>query len=146
MEKELQIQIPEGYEIDYENSTFKCIKFKEKKEIRTWEDYKKEKKCCDIKINCFPFEFDDKFLKHMEAELKIKLLMSYYGKEITIEEWRNPHIFKYTIISDSFKILRSSTITNYSLLAFHTYEERTDFLKYNEDIIKDYFMINDLTV
>lgn len=29
-EKELKIQIPEGYEIDKENSTFECIKFKKK--------------------------------------------------------------------------------------------------------------------
>ena len=26
--KEVKIQIPEGYEIDKENSTFECIKFK----------------------------------------------------------------------------------------------------------------------
>ena len=146
MEKEINIQTPEGYEIDYENSTFKCIKFKEKEEIRTWEDYKKKYGDFTVTIYSKININDEKFKKHLAAEIKIKLLMSYYGKEITIEEWRNPHIFKYTIISDSFKILRSSTITNYSFLAFHTYEERTDFLKYNEDIIKDYFMINDLTV
>lgn len=29
-EKELKIEIPEGYEIDKENSTFECIKFKKK--------------------------------------------------------------------------------------------------------------------
>lgn len=28
--KELKIQVPEGYEIDKENSTFECIKFKQK--------------------------------------------------------------------------------------------------------------------
>lgn len=28
--KEMKIQIPEGYEIDEKNSTFKCIKFKKK--------------------------------------------------------------------------------------------------------------------
>lgn len=29
--KEIKIQVPEGYEIDQENSTFECIKFKPKK-------------------------------------------------------------------------------------------------------------------
>lgn len=29
-EKEIKIQVPEGYEIDKENSTFECIKFKKK--------------------------------------------------------------------------------------------------------------------
>lgn len=36
MEKEVKIQVPEGYEIDKENSTFECIKFKPKK--LTYED------------------------------------------------------------------------------------------------------------
>ena len=30
METEITIQVPEGMEIDEENSTFKCIKFKPK--------------------------------------------------------------------------------------------------------------------
>ena len=29
--KEIKINIPKGYEIDKENSTFECIKFKSKK-------------------------------------------------------------------------------------------------------------------
>lgn len=38
--KEIKIAIPEGYEIDKENSTFECIKFKSKKDISnlTYED------------------------------------------------------------------------------------------------------------
>ena len=36
--KEVKIEIPNGYEIDEENSTFECIKFKKKQEIKTWRD------------------------------------------------------------------------------------------------------------
>lgn len=37
--KEIKINIPKGYEIDEENSTFSCIKFKKKsKEINIWKD------------------------------------------------------------------------------------------------------------
>lgn len=36
--KELKIQIPKGYEIDKENSTFECIKFKSIKKDITYED------------------------------------------------------------------------------------------------------------
>ena len=38
--KEVKINIPKGYEIDKENSTFECIKFKSKKDISnlTYED------------------------------------------------------------------------------------------------------------
>lgn len=31
--KELRINVPKGYEIDKENSTFECIKFKKKQEL-----------------------------------------------------------------------------------------------------------------
>lgn len=36
--KELKVQAPEGYEIDAENSTFECIKFKPIKKDITYED------------------------------------------------------------------------------------------------------------
>ena len=36
--KEVKIQAPEGYEIDKENSTFECIKFKPIKRYITYED------------------------------------------------------------------------------------------------------------
>ena len=37
-EKSLKINIPKGYEIDRENSTFECIKFKPVKRYITYED------------------------------------------------------------------------------------------------------------
>jgi hypothetical protein len=156
MEKEINIQIPEGYEIDDKNSTFLCIRFKPKPGVRTWEDYKR--RCGNINIGIIATStitkkvtgskitmpvLDKKFIKHLEAEIKIKLLMPYYGGEITMSEWKNPYISKSVITSDNFTILRIYTVHEYSLLAFHTYDERNDFLKYNEDIVKDYFMLND---
>lgn len=36
--KEVKIQVPEGYEIDKENSTFDCIKFKPIKKVVTYDD------------------------------------------------------------------------------------------------------------
>lgn len=39
--KELKIQVPDGYEIDNENSTFECIKFKPVKRYITYNDI-----CC----------------------------------------------------------------------------------------------------
>lgn len=36
--KEIKIDIPEGYEIDKENSTFECIKFKPSKKYITYEE------------------------------------------------------------------------------------------------------------
>lgn len=49
--KELKVQTPEGYEIDKENSTFECIKFKPRKKDITYNDV------CDIifkgKVGCY---------------------------------------------------------------------------------------------
>ena len=41
MEKEIKINCPEGYEIDKENSTFECIKFKpiKNKLPKTWKEF-----------------------------------------------------------------------------------------------------------
>lgn len=41
MEKEIKINVPDGYEIDKENSTFECIKLKPivKELPKTWEEY-----------------------------------------------------------------------------------------------------------
>lgn len=36
--KEIKINIPRGYEIDKENSTFECIKFKPSKKYITYKD------------------------------------------------------------------------------------------------------------
>ena len=40
--KEIKINVPEGYEIDEENSTFECIKFKPIKKELTYEDVAEE--------------------------------------------------------------------------------------------------------
>lgn len=42
MEKEIKIKVPEGYEIDKENSTFECIKFKPIKKAETYNDVARE--------------------------------------------------------------------------------------------------------
>lgn len=40
--KEIKINVPNGYEIDKENSTFECIKFKPIKKVLTYKDMAKE--------------------------------------------------------------------------------------------------------
>lgn len=40
--KEVKIQVPEGYEIDENNSTFECIKFKPKQNLLIYDDIAKE--------------------------------------------------------------------------------------------------------
>lgn len=97
--KEIKINIPEGYEIDKEHSTFECIKFKKKaKKINVWKDITYVTgfyiNNSDVITNYSgkPCKFNkDVYLteRHTKAALalaQISQLMPYYGGEITDEE------------------------------------------------------------
>ena len=73
---------------------------------------------------------------------QISQLMTYYGNEITDEEWADGYTAKYCI-SKNNGILTKVILFNFSvLLAFHTEEQRDNFLKYNERLVKDYLMLD----
>lgn len=83
----------------------------------------------------------EKVAKSMLAMAMISQLMPYYGGAITDEEWKDDSKIKYTI--GRFKYaLEGLSYNNYYFLAFHTKEQRDDFLKYNERLVKDYLMID----
>lgn len=82
----------------------------------------------------------EKVAKSMLAMAMISQLMPYYGGTITDEEWKDDSKIKYTI--GRFKYaLEGLSFNTYYFLAFHTKEQRDDFLKYNERLVKDYLMI-----
>lgn len=71
---------------------------------------------------------------------QISQLMPYYGGEITNEEWGNSSP-KY-IIDRYGNMINITFHTNaYYFLAFHTKEQRDMFLENNEQLVKDYLMI-----
>lgn len=79
----------------------------------------------------------------MLAMAMISQLMPYYGGEITKEEWKNDNKYKYIITFYKERIITVDWIdNNYYFLAFHTKEQRDEFLKYNEQLVKDYLMID----
>lgn len=83
----------------------------------------------------------EKICKSMLAMAMISQLMPYYGGEITDEELGNSSIYKYIIRKEGSKINTGISYTTYHFLAFHTEEQRNNFLKYNEQLVKDYLMI-----
>lgn len=140
-ERELKIEIPEGYEIDKENSTFECIKFK-RKEL-TYDDIAKE---LFIHKDCF---FIDTFgevhyianlevgytqsnnctsEKQAEKLLAINKLMNVakYLNDGWKPDWSNNDEKKYYITidnnfsSNSKIMIRYNYITNDSLVYFKT--------------------------
>lgn len=83
----------------------------------------------------------EKVAKSMLAMAMISQLMPYYGGEITNEEWEGSYN-KYTIEREGNKIITTYHYLSYAFLAFHTEEQRDNFLKYNEQLVKDYLMID----
>ncbi len=159
-QKEVKISIPEGYEIDKEKSSFERIIFKKKeKEIKKWIDlvgnviplgscYIEDGGCVFpssgkfnvCSVNIF---IDERHAKSALAMAQISQLMPNFGGAITDEEWscKNSHINKYILKKYDNEVYKSTTNVLYTLLAFHTEEQRNSFYENNENLVKDYLMI-----
>lgn len=83
----------------------------------------------------------EKVTKSMLAMAMISQLMPYYGGEITDKEWHEGKS-KYIIQKCCNKIKTIELCNTYYFLAFHTAEQRDNFLKYNKQLVKDYLMID----
>ena len=154
--KEIKINIPKGYEIDEENSTFSCIKFKKRPEVNIWEDINYLTGCtisfdsslCALgktrnkrdNVNIFRLK------KHAKAALalaQISQLMPYYGGEITDKEWKN-NKRKFTIVAYNGEIKPFTHVNDKVLIAFHTEQQRTEFMSFPENVqlVKDFYMVD----
>ena len=150
MEKEIKIQVPEGYEIDKEKSTFEKIIFKKKNTINCWEDLKEISgygittennivhwsKLSAIKDNKNVF-LNEKYAKSALALAQISQLLPYYDSNV---DWDKIAV-KHCIIRKGNIIHIELMQSAYQLLAFNTKEDAKRFLKYNEQLVKDYFML-----
>lgn len=83
----------------------------------------------------------EKHAKSALAMAQISQLMPYYGGVITDDEWNDNSIRKYIIFRKMSYVGRCEAYSNYELLAFHTQKQRDEFLKNNEQLVKDYLMI-----
>lgn len=156
--KEIKINVPDGYEIDKENSTFECIKFKPV--AKRWRDDKRaDIKGYYIDTDCYIRYFSGKNLESnrllfaTEKQTKSALAMAQisqimandkrFGGVITDEEWANEDIVKYSIKREyGSSIMFYTHYRTYSFLAFHTKKQRDLFLEENKDLVKDYLMID----
>ena len=159
--KELKIEVPKGYEIDKENSSFECIKFRKKKEIKTWDDLCKHgsSKNGGFFIRAYgnidPIDIDgrlsnsersvfltEKEAKSARAAAMISQLMPYYGGAITDAEWEDSGVQKFVIFRRWNRVVFDVTYTFYRYLAFHTEEQIDSFYKNNEQLVRDYLMLD----
>lgn len=83
----------------------------------------------------------EKHAKSALAIAQISQLMPHYGGEITDEEWRYNNITKWVVIRKGNSIVKEFSFSGYRFLAFYTAEQRDAFLENNEQLVKDYLMI-----
>lgn len=122
----------------------KYSRWKDLNEIRGWfisnsSIIERADKCAVEVYNKNVF-LTEKHAKSALAMAQISQLMPYYGGEITNEEWGNSSS-KYIIDKYDNRIDISFHRNAYYFLAFHTSEQRDKFLKNNEQLVKDYLMI-----
>lgn len=155
--KEIKITPPEGFEVDKEHSTFECIKFKPI--AKRWREDKKAKfngyHITDFSEIIEVNDMDNVLLNHdiyatakqaisALAMARISQIMANdkrFGGAITDEEWNNISINKFIIKRMDNHIDVDCCGISYYFLAFHTHSQRALFLKENEDLIKDYLML-----
>lgn len=152
--KEIIVQVPDDCEIQ-------IVKKENKKLIiKTYQDLiNNQVECGGYYINTFSTikEFSGrkfannvnrnlattkKIAKSMLAMAMISQLIRYYGGAITDKEWNNRSIIKYSIERFENKIIFEVYKSSFHFLSFHTKEQRNEFIKYNEQLIKDYLMID----
>lgn len=157
-EKSIKIEVPEGYEIDKEKSTFENIIFK-KKETKPWRkkynnvngyyigEFSVIKPISDIRW--MPTEFNV-FATKKQAESALAMAQisqimvndPRFGGNISDEEWQATCVPKWTIYRRESRYCTEIYYGTYVFLAFHTKEQRDLFLKENEDLVKQYLMID----
>lgn len=155
--KEVKIVPPEGYEIDKENSTLECIKFKPI--TKSWrDDYSKSIDGYVIDINSVIYKLNNvtngssnynlfatkKQAKSALAMAQISQIMANdqrFGGVVSDEEWKDDTL-KFVINRVRNTITKSDFANSYEFLSFHTREQRDLFIEENKDLIKDYLMIN----
>lgn len=157
--KTLEIVAPEGYEIDRENSTFEKIVFKPVEKV--WRNDERifiegyfintnsiivgpVNGIRQTKTNRNVF-VTEKQAKSALAMAQISQIMENdprFGGPITDEEWGNSRISKYVVSRYSNNISRDIRYDTYEFIAFHTPEQRDLFLEENEDLVKDYLMLD----
>lgn len=159
-EKEIRIGLPEGYVIDKENSTYECIKLKpvNKSKFSDYDGtYRIEEGwgiADDCVLHCIPRKNDrfakgvfatEKHAKSALAMAQISQIMANdkrFGGMITDEEWKDESLRKFVIDNTNKGLFLDAYYIRKYFLAFHTMEQRDLFLKENEQLVKDYLMID----
>lgn len=102
-QKEIKINIPEGYEIDKENSTFECIKFKPIEKELTLLDI--HEKITPILSNTAYYndKAPDRYRK-VVAYAALSEIAEYYNQHYEREEYTSKYYIYYDIVTHIYDI------------------------------------------
>ena len=163
MEKEIRIDIPDGYEIDCEKSTFECIRFRKKNDAIPWREnsvfyggWKLDERYNDgmwFEVDKKPgIDFSRKALFATKEHAKSAIAMAKigqimvnderFGGIVTDDEWKNYSVVKYCIHRYNGEIAATISYYDYFFMGFHTKAQMDLFMDENMDLIKDYFMLS----
>lgn len=147
--KEMKIQVPEGYEIDKEKSTFEKIVFKkiEKKLPKSWKEFGEVQGWFVSELSDIDYseghstDYRDKniFPSKEEAEACLALaqlcqLRDRYNSGWK-PDWKNEKELKYAIEIFWDNIVKREYECRYKVLAFKTEELRDEFLENFRELI-----------
>ena len=117
METEIRIQVPEGMEIDKENSTFECIKFKPK-EI-TYQEIAKKFQPYNSSVSA-----NAKYLLKLITFRKLLEVADYLNSDWK-PDWNDENQYKYYISYDGMGetfFIESRCYVNYGIVCFSSKE------------------------
>ncbi len=137
--KEFKIQVPEGYEIDKENSTVECIKFKLIKKDITYEDIADNLFCNNYLYisNYGEIEFSEdcgsesyhknnanseKQLERLLALNQLLNIAEYY--KIKVEKPDGIYTISYNVATNMYEVCSNPSVVTFGLHAcFHQKED-----------------------
>lgn len=139
--KELKIEVPQGYEIDREKSTFEKIVFKRKELPKSWEDLgvvrgfyvNAHSRVRDFEGRTSKDSSKNTFPTKEEAEACIALAQLCQLRDIYNDgwkpDWKNDREPKYVIEIFYDNIVKRTYECRYKVLTFKTQELRDEFLE-----------------
>ena len=155
--KELKIQIPEGMEIDKENSTFECIKFKPIEVKKTWENIGEISgyvlgivstiaPVSNIETKSYHRDIaaSEKVAKAMLAMAQLSQVLNKWYNPFTESELRDSFVLKWGFDYDGekFNVVETySVYLNTNFLVFRTESDALEFLENNRELIEQYYML-----
>ena len=143
-EKSFKVQIPEGYEIDRENSTFEYIKYKKVKSEypKSWEEAFEGRAVYGSFISGSSNKHIFKYQEQAESMIAYAQLTQLMALPCFNGDWKPKWTnveLKYFIYSDGEKLVIGNCYSYHKFLAFRSREKAEIFLELYKDLINVFF-------